>query len=190
MVFEKDGIKILFIHVPKTAGLFTISLLRSLGFTEVVNHHPKFKNEFKLCIGHHVHAEILSQEYDLSEFSYIFSYFRDPIERLKSVYKMRYLTNDTYQNFEEFVNDVFEKYQDDSYVETNFIRPQNEFYVDNCNVLSYSRDNKITFIPDLINLNLIDVNQSPKSDIQISISLEQKIKDFYSVDYEKYGHLI
>jgi hypothetical protein len=190
MVFEKDGIKILFIHTPKTAGVFTISLLKSLGFNEIVNYHPKFEEEFKLCIGNYIHAEILSQEYDLSEFSYIFSYFRDPVDRLKSVYRMRHSNSGVYSNFEEFVNDVFEKYQTDSYVEINFIRPQSEFYVDGCKVFSYSRDIKIEFVKDLTYLNYIDINQSPVGEIDISVELEQKIKDFYDIDYKKYGHLI
>ena len=190
MVFERNGIKILFIHVPKTSGLFTIALLKSLGFKEIVNPNPKMTKEFKLCIGNHVHAEILSQEYDLNEFNYIFSYFRDPIERLKSAYKMLHLNDEKYDNFEQFVEDMFEKYQVDQYIETNFIRPQNEFYVDGCEVFSYSKDNRISFVDKLVKLDYIDVNQSPKQNIIISHSLEKKIKNFYKKDYDLYGYLI
>ena len=135
-VFTKKDQKILYIHVPKTGGTSIHEFFKCNGY-EVSYYTEGYKG---LCSPQHLHAELIKKKFDLSEFSYIFSTFRDPIERLISEYVWRSCIFDEINlSLETWIKLIFEHYHyHNNYVNDNHIRPQNEFYFEGLDVYDFN----------------------------------------------------
>jgi len=81
-VFQKDNKKVLFIHVPKTAGSSVNKLFVNNGY-EMSYYSESSKDLYNgLCGPQHLDSLLLEDEFqDFSQFEYIFSIFRDPVDR-------------------------------------------------------------------------------------------------------------
>ncbi len=181
-MFVRDNFKLLFIHPPKTGGISIGSFLLENGFRYTQEHlSEELKIEYMKYGNHHVDATLIPN----IEYDYVFSVFRDPIERLKSGYKHRFSTQMT---FEDFIEEGFSNYSSkSSKMIDHIIKPQVEYYTKTCEVFLYENIKKI---PEYLNErnirvsgNLKYLNRSNVVDIFISDNLKQKIIDFYKEDY-------
>jgi hypothetical protein len=192
LIFNQKNRKIFFIHVPRTSGISTLRFLESNGFKQEVLHHPKNADVFLSCWGNHVEAKIIKEEYDLSQCEYIFSYFRNPLDRIISVYK--FLNFSEYNNFDEFVEDMFFQYERNQYIHGNMIRPQTDFYVENCNIIKFNNNKNVSEILKSkkfeIYENFPHINESKNISIDVSDNIKKKIKKFYKEDYVLYNYLM
>ena len=192
-VFEKNGKKILYIHVPKTAGSSILQLFVSSGYTVSYFSDQSVDLFRDLCGPQHIHASLILNEFTLSEFDYIFSVFRDPVERLVSEYKWRCgISGKECKNFGYWVKKALRKYKKNPFIYDNHIRPQSEFYVEGCDVYdfntigslpNYLAENKGLDFKD-INL-LIAVNRSsPGFSCKMDYFCRRRITGFYKSDYD------
>lgn len=188
-VFTKDDQKILYVHVPKTAGSSVLNLFRDNGY-EVSYFDEGSVRPFKgLCGSQHIHAELIEEEFDLSEFSYIFSIYRDPVDRLISEYTWRCSKGgQRYPSLKYWVELIFDLYDQNNYVNDNHIRPQSEFYFEGCDVYDF---NNISSLPEKlsekINLNLseeLGYTNSSKYKYELTDRCKDIIMNFYSSDYD------
>tara|TARA_Y100000004_G_scaffold3328_1_gene3934 strand:+ start:365 stop:961 length:597 start_codon:yes stop_codon:yes gene_type:complete len=188
-VFTKEDKRILYVHVPKTAGSSVLKLFKENGY-EVSFFDDGAVNPYKgLCSDQHIHAEHIKEEFDLSDFSFIFSIFRNPVQRLISEYTWRCgKGGQRYPSLKYWVELIFDLYEQNNYINDNHIRPQSEFYFEECKVFDFN---------DIGNLNGklsdelgLDMNVSFKKENASSYkyvltdNCENLIKSFYKSDYE------
>ncbi len=181
-MFIRDNFKLLFIHPPKTGGISIGTFLLENKFTYTQEHLSEELKELYFKYGnHHVDSKLIPN----IEYDYVFSIFRDPIERLKSGYKYRFLNQ---MSFENFIEEGFSNYNlsSDKMID-QILKPQVEYYTKNCEVFLFGEIKKI---PEYLNSRGIQVsgklpylNKSDNFDIKISNSLKEKIIDFYKEDY-------
>ena len=184
----KDDQKILYVHVPKTAGSSVLNLFKDNGY-EVSYFDEGSVRPFKgLCGSQHIHAELIKGEFDLSEFSYIFSIYRDPVDRLISEYTWRCSKGgQRYPSLKYWVELIFDLYDQNNYVNDNHIRPQNEFYFESCDVYDF---NHVSSLPkklsEKINLNIsedLGYTNSSKYKYELTDRCKDIIMEFYNSDY-------
>ena len=188
-VFTKENQKILYVHVPKTAGSSVLSLFKENGY-EVSYFDEGSKNPYKgLCGAQHIHYNLIKEEFDLKDFTYIFSIYRDPVERIISEYTWRCSKGgQRYPSLKYWVELMFDWYDKNNYINDNHIRPQNEFYFKTCKVFNFD---------DISNLNKklsVDIGLDNKFPLKkentssyrynLTQHCESLIKEFYNKDYE------
>jgi hypothetical protein len=84
---EIDGIRLLFVHVPKAAGSSVEAWMRQLGPLQFWA--PGMTTAPLLCTPQHFRRSDLDQLFDADYFTHEFAIVRDPYRRLVSEYKMR-----------------------------------------------------------------------------------------------------
>lgn len=148
-VFTKDNQRVLFIHVPKTAGSSVNKLFMNNGYERSYYSESSREPHKGLCGPQHMDAELLEEELDLSSFDYIFSIFRDPIDRHLSEFTWApwgLCGRDIYTEdmFDDWCGKIFQAYKQNPYRFDNHIRPQSEFYVDGIDVYDYDNISELT----------------------------------------------
>ena len=195
-VFQKDNKKVLFIHVPKTAGSSVNKLFVNNGYE--MSYYSESSRELHngLCGPQHMDALLLEDEFrDFSQFDYIFSIFRDPVDRHLSEFTWApwgLMGRNIYtpERFEEWCPRIFKAYQQTPYRMDNHIRPQHEFYVEGCDVYDY--DNIDTLTDKLCDKIGLDNKEMPyerssryeAEDYVIYEDTYDCITDFYKGDYQ------
>ena len=182
-VYTKGDVKILHIHTPKTGGSSVMNLFEQDNYKVTY-----FSTDKSKCSPQHRHFELLRKNHNIKDFDYVFSTYRDPIDRLKSEYKFQFeIHNKRVLPFDEWVLDIFKKYQYNNFILDNHIRPQSEFYSDDMTVYPFN----ISFIrQDLINKSFLSDKTILKwihkthSTINASTETIEHIKNFYSEDYQ------
>lgn len=194
-VFQKDNKKVLFIHVPKTAGSSINKLFVNNGY-EMSYYSESSRDLYKgLCGPQHMEAKLLEEEFDLSSFDYIFSIFRDPVDRHLSEFTWApwgLMGRNIYtpERFEEWCPRIFRAYGETPYRMDNHIRPQHEFYVDGCDVYDYDNIDTLTDkLCDKIGLDdkVMPYERSSRyaaEDYVIYEDTYDYITDFYKGDYQ------
>lgn len=134
---QNRWIPILFIHIPKCGGSSIESTFQKAGCT--IKLHDRFDNsnqEFlknKMlykCPSQHFHYSMLDDIIDIRLFGKVFALIRNPYARLASEFRFvsgRVPGDQSQYPIHEWVQLVFEKYQDNPFVMCNHIRPQVEF---------------------------------------------------------------
>lgn len=188
-VFTKDNQKILYVHVPKTAGSSVLKLFEENGYEVSYFDDGSIRPYKGLCGSQHIHAELIKQEFNLSDFSYIFSIYRDPVDRLISEYTWRCSKGgQRYPSFKYWIELIFDLYEQNNYINDNHIRPQNEFYFDECDVYDFegvsSLPKKLSKKVDLKNVNILKYENSSNYDYVLTEKCKQHIIDFYKKDYK------
>ena len=192
-VFTKDDSKVLFIHVPKTAGSSINKLFLNNGY-ERTYYSESSREPYKgLCGPQHMDADLLKEEFDLSEFDYIFSVFRDPIDRHLSEFTWApwgLAGRDIYTPdlFEDWCTKIFSSYKQSPYQFDNHIRPQQEFYVEGMDVYDYDDISNLTSkLANKIGLEDVELpyerSSRKDSDYVIYDTTVSVIEEFYSEDY-------
>lgn len=90
-VFQRDGKKVLFLHVPKAGGTSIEEFFKKndweISFLD--RGGDLSWNKFMKCSPQHMHAEILEKIFKINSFHAIFITVRHPFERIKSEFKWR-----------------------------------------------------------------------------------------------------
>ena len=127
-IFNINGKKVLFIHIPKTGGSSVNVWLSSLGETSF---YETSVPSFMKCSPQHMSFEDIKLLQPNIEFDFIFSIVRDPYTRIESEYAFR--TDTQFKKFKRrpsfsnWLNNSVKAYNKNSYHFDNHMRPQNYF---------------------------------------------------------------
>lgn len=192
-VFQKNDKKILFIHIPKAGGTSIEHLFKSNGWDMSFfdGGGKNSVNNFLKCSPQHMHFNMLKDIMRINSFDYIFTFTRDPIERLKSEYKWRKKYLNENMNFNDWFDFTFENYKNNSFIHDNHIRPQSEFIGENVNHFKIEEGIKKSFNKFIHqidpNFNLGSIPSVMKSDNvdEFNLTNEQTstLIEFYQTDF-------
>jgi hypothetical protein len=204
-VFLDEDNKILFVHVPKTGGTSVERLFAKSGFRTSYR-DPKVGrdsvNWLRRCSPQHLHAHVLEQLFDLSRFDLVFMIVRDPVARFRSEYSMRHKTDLRTDSFlvEQWTDEVLAKYEKNPYLYDNHLRPQSEFHLPGA-VVYRLEDGLQSVVDDLRGRFGLDLDDTiphamnrekdsgiPSHQVQISLRTEERLRDFYREDFERFGY--
>lgn len=205
-IFKKDGRNILFVHVPKTGGSSIERVFRESGYRVLYldgKVGPDSVNHLRRCTPQHMHADMLHTNFRLGNFDLSFMMVRDPLTRFKSEYIWRNrksLKAIDAESVDSWGAKAFRKYERDSFLFDNHLRPQVEFYVPGGNVYYFERG--MQFAVDDLNQRFgLGLKQEiprlrdgqketgySSKDVVVSPKMEQTVKNFYSDDYLRFGY--
>lgn len=213
-IFFKDGIRVLYIHIPKTGGTSIKAFFEANGYTTAYHATQKeagHLNKLRLCSPQHMHSDTLKHLFRLNSFNYIFATVRDPLSRIISEYYMRRtwtLTNspaETFPLFQQWSENALSLYSKNNFIHDNHIRPQYQFILDNCDIYKqeegYDEDwinllsgrSGLTFeckkIPRLMKATPAGTTESRLADkYEINPVTEELIRSFYALDYKTFQY--
>lgn len=146
-IFKRGDTKIFFSHIPKTGGTYITSSFIDSGFEVCLTDCKIFDsstidNSLKECITlktspQHIHRDQVRMIIQRENINANFTVVRHPVDRLVSEFNFRMSAKykgHVYPGegsasvvFDEWVDQIFAKYQNNNYILDNHIRPQNEF---------------------------------------------------------------
>lgn len=203
-IYTKDDRSLLFVHVPKTGGTTLEKMLVASGWQEdmkvtPLSHPEQFR--FYRCTPQHYHAPMLRQAFRVPEFDEVFLITRDPLARFRSEYAMRNKRGDgSAEHVEEWTRRVLERYQDNPFIHDNHLRPQHEFVLPRARIfrLEDGMDSIVSTLNREWDLGLpTEVPQHMSSGtqgrissgaVQVNAYVERRVREFYAVDYERFGY--
>ncbi len=206
-VLRKDGRQILFVHVPKTGGTaierafkahdWAVSYLDGKMGRGTLNHVRRSTPQ-------HMEADLLRMLFRLDRFDLTFLIVRDPVGRLRSEYLWRTRRRADVgldgASVEAWAEEVFEGCRQDPHLHDNHIRPQADFLLPDCRVFRFEDglDRIVQTLEDDYGLGL--TGEVPRArtgsgttghhsrDVEITPSLQSRIREFYARDYELFGY--
>lgn len=213
-VFHKKSSKILFMHVPKTAGsTFSNTLIKHKWKESFAIKNNHVRNLYHLkCSPQHYHAEIIDQILRIDSFDKKIMICRDPFTRLKSEYYWQLnqnISSTEMHSPKDWFKEVINSYNLDQFVFDNHIRPQVDFIIPGIKIFrfeegikkatNYALSNKLNESENIQNMltkmimNLrkpIQNKTSKKIEHIENLFLEIKdlVIDFYSEDYDYFKY--
>ena len=166
--------KICFVHIPKNAGTSVSYLLINYSsFKDVIVFDKKYLNKYQrilnfyysniLKISKHIKInEIIKKFNEIENFSF-FLVFRDPISRVKSIYRYQKKYQNVYNGYD--YNSINHFIQSDKFIYSNGIdclhEQQFNFFKDskvrNLNIFTLNNDDLNNYLKDKLT-NVIDFN--------------------------------
>jgi hypothetical protein len=199
-IIQINNKNILFIHIPKTGGASIEHFFRNSGTVSMFD--GRSDNSDFYCSPQHFHLALLKKLLPFDLFEYRFTLVRDPFARLVSEYRMRnrqkFLNGKAILDFDDWVEDIFSKYKENSWVSDNHIRPQSEFVDDNFKVFRFEEGlvpiiEKIHQELSLPSSAAIKLPHRQKS-VNIPVSLSSKtiaaVIEFYKEDFSKFNYSV
>lgn len=208
-VLSVGGVRVLYIHVPKTAGTSVETLLRSYGPISGKRLHPPFDG--LPCSPQHFHAELLEHVYALDEdrggrahdFDFVFMTVRDPMARYLSecLYRTWYdhpvaqrLRDAVPRDYDRWTRRVMRRYRRDAYVLDNHLRPQHEF--ETFGAVPFRIEDGLAPLKDRLDdllglrgaLPPAPVNRSRDRAVRLGADARQQVVELYREDFERYGY--
>jgi len=190
--------KIIFIHIPKTAGSSIEHLLRDEG---------KYELDF---IGvrngrsthHYMGIELNIILKELYPVYYKFSFVRNPYDRLISEYfwcrikDVGYNFNKTFDEFLDYVEDVIKNKKFFKPIENDHFIPQYSFLFFNNKLLVnniFKYEDIQTVIPLIrkrlkIRTEIQHLNKSIKNEITLSEEQKERIYNLYKIDFQTFNY--
>lgn len=196
-VFEINGRRILFIHIPKNAGT---------SISEYLSRHSPKRFDMPLRIygrrlrPRHLHAAALQDIFFSGMFDFAFMVARNPISKILSEYSyQRKQAGFHWQNFVGFDRwldySLWRRAQDPWFRENHF-RPQSEFECFDCEVFRIE-DGLDRIIPRISEVSKTKLeggfkrdNASVKTNVAPAEHSLARILDIYRGDFERYGYEI
>jgi len=134
---EEHELRILFVHIPKNGGGSVEHFFRAHGFNvDLFSIDPSFISCFK-CSPQHMHASMLSSLLNLENFDYIFTIFRNPLDRVLSEYKWRIQHPWSGHGFDSWYLKVRSERRRNPYLFDNHLRPQIEFLLPKIKIFAF-----------------------------------------------------
>lgn len=203
-IFRKNGVSVLFIHVPKTGGSSVEDLFAASGW-EV--HYldrggRKSLNPNRRCSPQHMHGTMLADTFQLDSFRLSFMMVREPIARFRSELLMQQpaLQEPWTGKVERTATSLLREYTTNPFVADNHIRPQSHFYVPGAKVFSFESglDRMAEELRDTHSLDLNLRKGVPhrfpggrgfsSSAIRIPGHLQRDLFHFYREDFSWFGY--
>ena len=207
------AVHLLYSSIPKTAGTAVLGYFRKLDaefYFDKVN-NPLAEPRFGIlkCPSQHFHYDLLDSIFNIEAVDFSFSIVRNPFDRIKSdyVWSQRQLAKGGEMiPFDDWVTQVFEKYQSNPYFMDNHLRPQSEFvgpkikrvfkYEDGMEqiISEVFKECKITISSGEIKLPKKNTSQEylpegmSMEDIKMSDETRKKIVKFYKDDFKNFGY--
>ena len=204
-IFSKEGSRLLFVHVPKTAGSAIEDHFTELGWTVdyLDRSNPSHCDSLNSCrrvSPQHMHNQLLKETFDLSRFDLIFTVIRNPIERLKSEFAWRnrdLLGGEvTYKLVENWWLHHKKAFRKDPFHLDNHFRPQTDFILPMAKVFRFETDlDSVASLAlglgssdriegdQLRSLRRVNMSWSRSQDIPISSRLSRDLTRFYKDDF-------
>jgi len=200
-LYSRRDNRILFIHIPKTAGSSITSAFKKASYTVKYLNEPARTGspDQKPCNPQHYHAELIEQkilpECEWFDFTYKFTITREPLQRLFSEYHWRIRGSDQKYGaqFEHWAIGMLEQRKQDPYVGDNHMRPQSEFIMSDVDVFDISQMDLLqTHLNKYGIRNIPTVNVTAKQPRPTTYNASTKFidafYDAYDVDYERLGY--
>ncbi|GMA36374.1 sulfotransferase family 2 domain-containing protein [Demequina litorisediminis] len=206
-VLRKDGVALLFVHIPKTGGGSVETAFRKGGWK--VNHFdgtsgPDSMNHLRRHSPQHADASHIEATFRLERFDGIFTFVRDPLPRLRSEYLWRHRDDDRIDTsgraFERWLRSTFRKQMKNPWLYDNHIRPQVDFLVRGGLTLRVEDgiDEGLARLANVTGLSVptsaprrhsgADVSAVKPSDVTITDKARSLVADFYAEDYRRLGY--
>jgi len=196
-IFEKNGERILFVHIPKTGGSsieahfiecgYNVSFIRGVEFGKLI----KFDMN-NGCTPQHMHSELIDRHIGNQNFDFEFAITRNPIARFYSEFRFRLEQNHrlAQDNVDLFADTILEKYQTNPFILDNHIRPQNEFLRPSTH--TFYLEDGMTPVLDFLSKELTNFDytrqkfertSSDTSGIEMSEKTRTGLNQFYQKDF-------
>lgn len=184
----------LFIHVPKAAGTTVEFCLEKwrIGFLD-----RSFNGLYFPCSPQHFHSSIIEKIIDTEKLDFSFSVVRNPIDRIVSEYNFRKKFFGLADDFNSWGEKMLIGYKKDNYIMDNHIRPQCDFPLavtdifrvedglgEIGNYLSEKLGEEVVFSSSR------EMKSGGAEQIVIADGLLERLVDFYSVDFKRFGYSI
>jgi hypothetical protein len=204
-VFRKDGLDVLFVHVPKAGGTSIEYLFHNNGWRTRYRdprHGPDSLNHLRRCPPQHMHAELLEQMFRLNRFDAVFLTVRNPITRFRSECAMR-STDERAPSaaaVEKWYGEAMDLLAGNPWTFENHLRPQVDFVVPGAAVykLEDGLEKAVEDLNQRFGLGLAGplrrmmdrhtISGFSSKDVPISDSLAARIREDYRADFEHFGY--
>lgn len=194
-IFDINGRRLLFIHVPKAGGTSVTDFLGRHGTKTFDAKGPIYGKIFR---PRHLHAEVLERIFVQGMFDHVFMVVRNPVDKLVSEYRYQrrkknlhwqYLT--TFETWLRY--SLWRSKIDKSYRENHF-RRQMEFSCFGCKTFRVEDgfEELVSWLSKITGLQGIGdigkLNKSPSRNIYVNEKCLNLIHHRYSEDYIKFGY--
>lgn len=148
-IFSKENTRLLFIHIPKTAGSSIEDYFAEQGWSVdyLDRSNPTHFDSLNYCrrvSPQHMHNRLLRETFNLEGFDLIFTVIRNPIERFKSEFAWRNPSGSTEEVDEKQVENWWSHhkrlFRKDQYHFDNHLRPQTDFILPEARVFRFESD--------------------------------------------------
>ena len=161
-------------------------------------------NHIRRCSPQHMHGALLEATLRLDRFDLVFMVTREPVARFRSeyAYTQRHHRLDlSGPAVEAWADEAFARYRGDPFVLDNHLRPQVEFMVPGVSVfrledglgeiarrVSDRLPTPLGAVPRVLDRS--EHAGVASSEVQLTDSLERRLRTFYARDYEEFGYAV
>ena len=207
-IFTKQGIKVLFIHIPKTGGTTFAEAMIDLGWEPSFYIRGKSPNELShlKTTPQHYHSRLLKKIFNLDEFDLQLAIIRNPFERIKSEFFWQHRKKNQHPEPEAWFRAVKKDYEKNKYIYDNHIRPQKRFITPEAEIFKLEEHGIISAISRCESLIKPQTQQDSerqaalklpsagkakrKGEVEMKFEkIKEEIIDFYQSDYKLWGKL-
>ncbi|MXO59480.1 hypothetical protein GRI89_07985 [Altererythrobacter salegens] len=190
------GKKILFVHIPKTAGSALLDYLtRRFGNPMLARTNMDVPGGL-ITTPDHFTKKDLATCLDLASIDYSFAFVRDPMNRLVSEYRYQSgVSRASRLSFSSWAHLMIEAARREPRIYGNHLRPQVDFIPEGTEVFRYEQgfDQLISSLDRVLGVpgpkeGVPFINVSPKREALVSDRVANLVVNFYANDYLRFGY--
>ena len=188
-LFEKNGEKVLFVHIPKTGGSSIEAALEKITSMTFFSHNPP---EGLVVCPQHLQVGAIRSLLGAKGWHWSCAIVRDPYDRLESEYFYR-LRNHR-PDFSTWVMYHIESARQNRSLMDNHFRPQSDFIDSGVAVYRYEDGLNAVLkgLTDHLNLDALPtlptVNVGVRAEVTWSTEALTVVNSFYDIDFERLGY--
>lgn len=192
MTLFRAGQSILyFAHIPKTGGTSVSVALREAGAQQAF-HFVRRVGGMR-CSPQHFHDELAHTVVPAGFYDSAMTVVRNPYSRIISEYRYRMGLEGDVPSFDEWAARAISDFEADPYVLDNHIRPQTAFVSGEMTVFRFEDglESVVEHASTLLGLpapRIAHHKRSAKSDMTVSRSTVELIREFYAEDFRRFDY--